>query len=72
MYLKQVLFAKFDDDSFTVYKYKHNYLIRKLRNKEYFWSEYDSFALVLSALKAFEYTCNAVDDDDDEDIPMPF
>lgn len=70
MYLKQVLFAKFDGNStFTVYKFKDNYLIRKFRHGEYYWSEYDTFALVLESLKAFEYNCRPVDDDDDT---LPF
>ena len=69
MYLKQILFAKFDDSTFTVYKYKQNYLIRKLRKGDSYWSEYDSFALVLESLKAFEYNCRPVDDDDDT---LPF
>lgn len=70
MYLKQILFAKFNDSTFTVYKYRNNYLIRKFRNGEYFWSEYDTFALVLSSLKAFEYNCNDNSSDDDDSIPF--
>ena len=64
MHLKQILFAKFGDNSFTVYKYKNSYLIRKDRVQVVVWDEYDSFAAVIESLKYFE-SCSCHEDDDD-------
>lgn len=64
MYLKQILFAKFGDNTFTVYKYKNGYLIRKDRVQVVVWDEYDSFAAVIESLKYFE-SCSCHEDDDD-------
>lgn len=71
MYLKQVLFAKFDDDyTFTVYKYKNGYLIRKTKTSVTIWDEYDSFASVVESLKWFEVSYRSKDMNDDDIIPF--
>lgn len=64
MYLKQVIFARFGDNSFTAYKYKNGYLIRKDKVAVVVWDEYDSFAAVIESLKYFEYDSRKQDDDD--------
>jgi hypothetical protein len=69
MYLKQILFAKFGDNSFTVYKYKSGYLIRKDKIQVTIWNEYDSFAAVIESLKHFECDSRHKDEDGDE---IPF
>jgi hypothetical protein len=68
MQLKQILFARFGDNTFTVYKYKKGYLIRKDRVQVVVWDEYDSFAAVIESLKYFEsMSCH---EDDDDGIPF--
>ena len=68
MFLKQVLTARFDKNTFTVYKYKNGFLIRKVKlNDNVFitlWNEYDSFAAVIESLKWFEVESRPQDDDD--------
>ena len=73
MFLRQVLTARFDKNTFTAYKYKNGYLIRKVKlNDNVFvtiWDEYDSFSAVVESLKWFERDTYLRDDDDDA---LPF
>jgi hypothetical protein len=69
MFLRQILHAKFHNNTFTAYKYKDKYLIRKEKLNGIFtvmWNEYDSFPAVLESLKYFE-----LDTREDGD-PLPF
>lgn len=70
MYLKQVLFAKFYDNTFTVYKYKNGYLIRKTKTSVTIWNEYDSFAIVIESLKRFELDSRPTFTNEDDSIPF--
>ena len=69
MFLRQILHAKFHNNTFTAYKYKDKYLIRKEKLNGIFtvmWNEYDSFPAVLESLKYFELDRGEVGD------PLPF
>jgi len=74
MFLRQVLTARFEKNTFTAYKYKKGYLIRKVKlNDNVFvtvWNEYDSFAAVVESLKWFERDTYLREDDDDDALPF--
>ena len=68
MKLTTVLNARLDGCTFTAYKYKDRYLVRR-QSKHINWAEYQTFDDVLRALSWFEITV-AIEKEEDDSIPF--